>query len=175
MEWLFTSSAWLGAVVIFFARVVNMALDTLRVFMVVRSHRTVTWVLGFIQTVIYVLVFNYVIQDLDNVINLVAYAGGFATGNVVGMWIEGRMAVGHTHIRIVSPGRGSALAERLREEGFAVTEVSGRGKDGMVSVLLLSVERRKVNRVQSIAQGVDENSFITAEDLRPMQRGFWGK
>lgn len=175
MEWLFTTSVLLGALVIFLARVINMALDTLRVFMVVRSRRSVAWILGFVQTIIYVLVFTYVIQDLDNMVNLIAYAGGFATGNVVGMWIEGRMAVGHTHIRIVSPARGSALSERLREEGFAVTEISGRGKDGMVSVLLLSVERRNVKHVQKIAHEVDENSFITAEDLRPMQRGFWGK
>lgn len=175
MEQLIGNSVWLGALFIFLARVVNMALDTLRVFMVVRNRRAIAWVMGFAQTLIFVLVFTYVIQDLDNVLNLIAYAGGYATGNVVGMWIEARMAVGHSNIRIMSPSRGSALAERLREEGFAVTELSGRGKDGMVSVLLLSVTRRSINHVQQIAQEVDENAFITAEELRPMQRGFWGR
>jgi uncharacterized protein YebE (UPF0316 family) len=175
MEAFMSANVWLGALLIFFARLINLSVDTMRVFMVVRGRKGTAWILGFIQTVIYVLVFSFIIQDITNIINLVAYAGGFATGNVVGMWIEGRMAVGHLHLRVISPSRGAAISERLREEGFAVTEISGRGKDGMVTLLNVSVMRRDAERVQDIICEVDENAFISAEELRPIQRGFWGR
>ena len=108
MELVFSSQAWLWAGLIFVLRVANMSLDTVRVMMVMRGRRLAAWILGFIQTVIYVGVLTTVIQDLTNVLNLVAYAGGFATGNVVGMWVEERLAIGHSHLRIISTQLGSA-------------------------------------------------------------------
>ena len=175
MEAFMSAHVWLGALLIFLGRVINMSLDTVRVFMSVRGRKGLAWILGFFQTVIYVLLFAFIIQDITNLINMIAYAGGFATGNVVGMWIEGRMAVGHLHVRVISPSRGAAISERLRDEGFAVTEISGRGKDGMVTLLNVSVLRKNAQQVENIICEVDENAFISAEELRPIQRGFWGK
>jgi uncharacterized protein YebE (UPF0316 family) len=68
---------------------------------------------------------------------------------------------------------GSAIAERIREEGFAVTEIPARGKDGMVTLLNLSVLRRYVAQVHQIVNQIDPTAFITAEDVRPVRRGFW--
>jgi uncharacterized protein YebE (UPF0316 family) len=151
-----------------------MALDTVRALVVLRGRKGLTWILGVLQTVIYVYVLTTVIQDLTNVVNLAAYATGFATGNVVGMWIEERIALGHIQIQIVSPNLGTAIAERLREEGFAVTEFSGRGKDGAVTMISASVLRKNAKRAHQIVSEVDGEAFITAENLQPVRRGFWG-
>ncbi len=113
------------------------------------------------------------LSDLDNLLNVVGYAAGFATGNVVGMLIEERLAIGHTHINIVSSRRGSAIAEHLRADGYAVTEIPARGKDGMVSLLNLSVLRKNGEKVRKLVNQIDPDAFITAEDVRPIRRGFW--
>ena len=113
------------------------------------------------------------LQNLGNPLNVIGYAAGFATGNVVGMLIEERLAIGHTHMRIVSSSRGSAIADKLRDEGYAITEIPGRGKDGMVTVLNCSVLRKNVSRVQNLINEIDSEAFITAEDVRPVRRGFW--
>ena len=125
------------------------------------------------QTVIYVAVLTTVINDLSNILNVVAYAGGYATGNVVGMWVEERLAIGHINLRIISPGLGTAIVKRLREEGYAVTEIPARGKDGAVTLVNASIYRRHVGAVMDIVQEVDAEAFMTAEDTRPVRRGFW--
>jgi uncharacterized protein YebE (UPF0316 family) len=168
-----TSQAWLGAGLIFLLRVLNMALDTLRVMSVVRNRKFFAWWLGFFQTVIFVIVLNTVIQDLNNILNVVAYSAGFATGNVVGMWVEERLAIGHVSLRIISPAMGSAIAKQMREAGYAVTEVPARGKDGAVTLLHAGVYRRQVSRVMELVTKVDPEAFMTAEDMRPVRRGFW--
>ena len=173
MELVFSSQAWMWAGLIFVLRVANMSLDTVRVMMVMRGRRLAAWILGFIQTVIYVGVLTTVIQDLTNVLNLVAYAGGFATGNVVGMWVEERLAIGHINLRIISPKLGNAIVKRLRDNGYAVTEIPARGKDGAVTLLNASLYRRQVGVVMAIVQDVDAEAFMTAEDVRPVRRGFW--
>jgi uncharacterized protein YebE (UPF0316 family) len=89
------------------------------------------------------------------------------------MWIEERLAIGHVSITIVSSRRGAAIADHLRAEGFAVTEIPARGKDGMVSLLTSSVLRKNVADVRNLVNEIDAEAFITAEDVRPVRRGFW--
>jgi uncharacterized protein YebE (UPF0316 family) len=173
MDILLMPSAWLGAFVIFALRVCDMTLDTLRLLFVVRGRKGIAWVLGFCQSMIYVFAISSVLANLDNPINLIGYAAGFATGNVVGMMIENKLAVGHIHLQIVSPRRGVALAQSLREAGFAVTEIPARGKDGMVHVLSCDVLRKNVAKAEKIIHSVDDGAFVTSEDVRPIWRGFW--
>lgn len=172
-DFLFSPSAWLAALTIFGLRVTDMALDTLRMLFVVRGRKTVAWVLGFFQAVIFVVAFTRVLTHLDNPLNVLGYAAGFATGNVVGMLIEERLAVGHLHLRIISPKRSAALAKALRAGGFAVTEIRARGKDGVVGLLSVSVLRKDVAVAKAIVHETDEHAFVTSEDVRPIWRGFW--
>lgn len=173
METILSLSAWLSAGLIFFLRVSDMTLDTLRVLVMMRGKKSIAWMLGLFQSLIFVLAISSVLSNLDNPLNILGYASGFATGVVVGMLIEERLALGHVQISIVSSRRGAAIAERLREEGFAITEIPARGKDGVVSLLNCSVLRRNVKRVQEIVNEVDDSAFITAEDVRPVRHGFW--
>ncbi len=173
MELVLTPQAFLGAGLIFLLRVMDMSLDTLRVLVVMRGRKGIAWVLGFFQALIFVLAISSVLSNLDNPLNIIGYAAGFATGNVVGMWIEERLAIGHVHLNVVSSRLGTAIAERMRAEGYAVTEIPARGKDGMVTLLNISVLRKNVIQVHKIVNQVDPSAFITAEDVRPVRRGFW--
>jgi uncharacterized protein YebE (UPF0316 family) len=89
------------------------------------------------------------------------------------MWIEEKIAVGYTHLRITSPRRGAELAKRLRVEGYAVTEIAAQGKDGMVTLLNCNVLRKKAPEVEEIIIKSDPEAFVTAEAVRSVQRGFW--
>jgi uncharacterized protein YebE (UPF0316 family) len=173
MEFLLSPAAWLAALWIFALRVSDMTLDTLRMLFVVRGHKGIAWTLGFFQAGIFVVAITSVLKNLDNPLNIVGYAAGFATGNVLGMWIEERLAVGHLQLNIISPTRGAAVASALREANFGVTEIPARGRDGMVSVLSVSVLRKDMARAEEVVRGADPEAFMTAEDVRPMRRGFW--
>ena len=173
MNNLLSLSAWLAAGLIFALRVSDMTLDTLRVLTVMRGRKGIAWILGFFQSAIFVLAITSVLQNLDNPLNILGYAAGFATGNVVGMFIEEKLAIGHLQLSIISPRRGTAIAERLRQAGYAITEIPARGKDGMVTLLSCSVLRKSADQVRGIVNEIDDSAFITAEDVRPIRRGFW--
>src|SRR5512137_453094 len=102
MEILLSPQAWLAAGLIFLLRVSDMTLDTLRVLVVMRGRKGIAWVLGFFQSIIFVTAITSVLANLDNPLNILGYAAGFATGNVVGMLIEERLAIGHIQLSIVS-------------------------------------------------------------------------
>ncbi len=163
-----------GGLFVFAMRVADMSLDTLRMLFVVRGRKAIAWTLGFFQAAIFVIAITRVLSNLDNPLMVLGYAAGFATGNVVGMLIEERLAVGHIHLSIVSSRRGAALTQALREAGFAVTEVPARGKDGMVHMLNVSVLRKDVPDVERVVHAVDAEAFVTSADVRPVRHGFWG-
>jgi uncharacterized protein YebE (UPF0316 family) len=168
-----STTAWLGALGIFGLRVSDMTCDTLRMLFVVRGRKGIAWVLGFVQSAIFVIAITTVLQHLDNPLNIIGYAAGFATGNVVGMLIEERLAVGHVKISVVTQHLGAAVSTALRDGGFAVTEIPARGRDGMVSMLSVSVLRKDVSKVETIVYEKDADAFVIAEDVRPLSRGFW--
>ncbi|MBT3313320.1 MAG: DUF2179 domain-containing protein [Anaerolineae bacterium] len=172
-ELLLTFPAWAYALTIFVLRVIDMALGTLRFLVGMRGSKGASWLLGFFQAVIFVVAITSVLSNLDNPLNIISYAAGYATGGVLGVWIEGKMAIGYVRVEVISSLRGAELAESLRDAGFAVTEVSARGKDGMVSVLNVAVLRKQVNLAAKIIREVDEDAFVTTEEMRAVNRGFW--
>ena len=163
----------LMALGIFLLRIGDMSLDTLRVLFVVRGKKLLAWCLGFGQSMLFVIAISVALANLDKPLNILAYAAGFATGNVIGMLIEGRLAIGYTQVTVISATRGAAIAEKLRASGYAVTEIPARGMQGTVSMLHLGVKRKDMNEVETVILEADPNAFITAEDVRPIRRGFW--
>jgi uncharacterized protein YebE (UPF0316 family) len=164
----------LSAIPIFFLRVVDVSLYTVRLMMVVRGRKALAWTFAFFQSFVFVTALQMVLSDLGDWAKFLGYAAGFATGILTGMWLESRMAVGYTHLRVISPRRGAELAERLREAGFAVTEISGMGRDGVVNLLSCNVLRKQAGQLESLVQQIDPEAFMTAEDVRKVDGGFWG-
>jgi uncharacterized protein YebE (UPF0316 family) len=169
-----TVQALFFALLIFLVRVIATSLDTLRVIFTLRSNKFWVWLLGFTNSVIFVMTIAFILADTRNILNVVAYAGGFATGNVIGMLVEEKLALGFSEVRVISPKRGAAILEKLRQHNYAVTEIPARGKDGMVTVLTCSVLRREVREIERLVREADERAFITTEDVVAVRRGFWG-
>ena len=140
MEALF-ASAW-GPLVIFCLRIVDVSLATLRMLLAVRGIKMVAPFIGFFEVLVWILAVGTAIRHLDSPLHLIGYAGGFATGTLVGLMIEERMALGMANIRVVSRHGGVELAEALRERGFGVTEFAGQGREGHVEVLDAVLRRR---------------------------------
>lgn len=170
---IFQLPAFMITIIIFILRVADMTLDTLRVLFVVRGRKGLAWILGFFQSALWVIAITSVLSNLENPWNIVAYAAGFATGNVVGIMIEQGLAIGHSHMQIISQRLGSAIADTVRNVGYAATELPARGRDGMVSVISCSMRRKDVENVRKMVQEIDPQAFITVEDIRPIHRGYW--
>ncbi|MBN1231640.1 MAG: DUF2179 domain-containing protein [Anaerolineales bacterium] len=173
MDFVFSSSTLLGAGLIFILRVLNMSLDTIRIMFSVRNKKTMTFILGFIQTIIYVVVLQQVLESLDNLLNILAYAAGFSIGNVFGMWLGEKLAVGQIDIRIITAENPVGLIKTLRDENYAVTEIKAKGKEGKVTVLLVCVNRKHVPNVREIVERVSPDAFMTEDEMGHTAHGYW--
>ena len=164
-------AAILPALTIFALRIIDISMYTMRLMMLVRGRKAFTWLFAFFQSFVYVTALRAVLADIGAPLKVLAYAAGFATVMVVGMWLESRLAVGNTHLRIISLGRGAEIAERLRSAGYPITEIAAHGRDGTVTLLNLNVPRRQSKQAVYIASQADPQVFVTAESMRLIQRG----
>jgi len=160
-------------ILIFFARIVDMSFDTMRIIMVGRGRKVVAAVLGFFEVSIWLLVARQVIANLPNIGCFFAYAFGFATGNFVGMWIEERMAGGAQSIRVIVSQNGGKLAEALKSKGYGVTVLPAQGAKGPVDMLFTVANRKDMQSVIQIIELINPQSFYTIEDVRYANEGIF--
>ena len=164
--------AWALPVGIFVLLSLNSALDAMRMLSLARGRRSAAWLTGFTQSILFVTAVGGLFSNLNNPWTLVAYAGGVATGGVLGILAEARLAPGHRLVRIVSSRCGTAIAAALRDHGWGATEFAARGQDGMVALIWCHVPRRDAGFVTNAALDLDPEAFITAENVR-LSHGGW--
>src|SRR5919199_5468448 len=160
-----------GPFVIFGARIVDVSLDTGRVLSAVRGNRAAAAGLGFFQALIWIIVVGNAIKHLDSAWHVLGYAAGFAAGTLIGITIEGALAYGLSTVRIVSQHGGAEIAEALRQRGYGVTEIPGRGREGQVQIVNSVVQRQHLDEVMGIVERLDPHAFVTVEEPKILRGG----
>ncbi|MEX2530140.1 MAG: DUF2179 domain-containing protein [Gemmatimonadota bacterium] len=162
----------LGPLIIFLLRIVDVSLATVRMLLIIRGQRMIVPILGFFEAAIWVVAVGVAIQNLHSFLHIFGYAAGFGAGSVVGLWLEGKLAMGLATLRIISRDDGEEVASNLRTRGFGVTELAGYGRSGKVEILLSIVKRRQVKEVVKAVEAVDPDAFISVEEPRAIRRGW---
>ena len=163
----------LGALFVFAMRVLDMSLDTLRMLFVMRGRKLLAGGIGAVQASVFILAVSQVLKGPLDPLKVLGYAVGFGAGVMLGMVAEERLALGFGMFRIYSPQHGPAIAAALRGAGHAATEFLATGRDGEMVVVNCAVSRRDRQSVKDIIDRVDPRAFVTVDDVRPLQHGYF--
>ncbi|MBN1687675.1 MAG: DUF2179 domain-containing protein [Candidatus Omnitrophica bacterium] len=162
----------LNALLIFFLRVTDVSLGTVRMVMVTRGHRLTAAAIGFFEITIWVVAVSKVISHLTNWFYVFGYSGGFAAGTLCGMFLVEKLAIGYVMIKIVSSEKGKEVTEAIRQGGHGATMTQAQGYAGHVSLINVVVSRKYVPDVIEIAKKIDENIFLIVEDVPKVVGGY---
>lgn len=155
---------------IFIARIADVSLGTIRIIFVAKGMKNIAPVIGFFEILIWLLAISRIFQDLDNWIAYLAYAGGFAAGNYIGMLLEERLAIGHEMIRVITKTEAGDLVSELKDSGFGVTSIKATGVEGEVGVVYIIVKRSMVKPVLEIINDYNPHALYTIESIRLVNR-----
>jgi len=153
-------------ILIFFARISDQTIGTLRLMYVSKGIKNLATFLGFLESLIWLLAVSQIFKHLDNPLNYVAYAGGYAMGNYIGIYLEGRLSIGNVIVRVVPKKDTTELLSYLRANNFGVTAVDGEGMLGKVKVLFSVVKRKELNHFIEIVNRYNPNAFYSIEDVK---------
>ena len=161
-----------GPLLIFLLRIVDVSMATTRTLLAMRNARLVVPIIGFFEVLIWIFAVGSAIRNMGSPWHVLGYASGFAVGNVVGLWIEEKLAMGLASIQIVSRTGGVELAVALRDRGFGVTQWAGQGRDGKVEVAHTVVKRRQIEEVLAVVDEWGPDAFVSVEEPRAIRRGW---
>lgn len=155
---------------IFLARVIDVSLGTMRTLSTIQGRTQLAFLLGLTEVSIWLFVISAVVRSIsDSPILGLFYALGFATGNVVGILLERKIAFGHVNLRIITTKNGQAMASKVRETGYPVTCFTGEGLSGPVTELYILCRRRDLNHVVQVAQEIEQDVFFVTEPVGIMR------
>lgn len=161
--------------IIFFSRILDVSLGTMRIILISRGHKNIAPLLGFFEVLIWLTAISKALQNLNGIASTLVYAGGFAAGNYVGMLLEEWIPIGYQSIRVITKRKATRLPELLRKMGLGVTEIDGEGMEGQISLLYVVVAKKQVKPVLKAIKELHPKAFITIEDVRYYHSGFFAQ
>lgn len=178
MEALMESWWWAWVILpflIFFSRILDQSIGTLRVIFVSKGMKNIAPFFGFFEVIIWLLAVAQVMKHLGNPMSYIAYGAGFAMGNYIGILIEERLSLGTVLIRIVPKKDTTALIVHLKDQGFGVTQIDALGAMGtQVKILFTIIKRKNMQKVISAINQYNPHAFYTIEEVKTVKEGYFG-
>ncbi len=161
--------------IIFAINIVYVTFFTVRMILTMKGYRYIAASVSMVEVVIYVVGLGLVLDNLNQIQNLVAYAVGYGCGVIVGTKIEEKMALGYITVNVISVETNINLPLLLREKGFGVTDWSANGLDGDRLAMQILTPRKYELKLYTIIKEIDPRAFIIAYEAKTIHGGFWVK
>lgn len=158
---------------IFLARISDQTIGTLRLIFISKGQKVLAPLLGFFEVIIWLIAVGQIMKHLDNILCYIAYGGGFAMGNYIGMVVEEKLSLGNLLVRIIPKKDTSDLIAYLRENSFGVTSVSAVGSKGNVDIVFTIIKRKELEDVVAIINRFNPNAFYTIEEVKAINEGIF--
>ena len=160
------------SLVIFFARIVDVSLGTIRVNMIIRRKKTIAAMVGFVEVTIFISIIVRIIKDIDNIYGILAYGAGFAVGTVIGILISEKLSRDLVSTNIISKEYNNEIKELLSKEDFGFTCYKGAGRQGEVEIINVVCNHFNLPRLNKLIQNKDPGAFVVSYMLDKIRGGF---
>ncbi|MFH1390986.1 MAG: DUF5698 domain-containing protein [Candidatus Diapherotrites archaeon] len=151
---------------IFLARIVDVSMGTLRVIFIAKGFKYYAPIVGFFESVIWLLAISQIILNITNTWLIIVYGLGFAAGTFSGIWLEEKISLGKARIRFVIRTNYIAVMDALEKEGYRLTVVTADYKRDTAKIITLLTDRKKIKKVIKIVNGINSKVFYSIEDVR---------
>jgi uncharacterized protein YebE (UPF0316 family) len=156
---------------IFFARITDQTIGTLRLIFLSKGFKYLAPFLGFFEVIIWLLAVSQIMKHLDNAMCYIAYGSGFAMGNYIGMAIEQKLSLGNVIIRLILKQENDDMITYLYSQNFGLTVVDATGARGKVKVIFSIIKRKDIKQFISIVDEYEPGAFYTIEEVKTANEG----
>ncbi|SDM66210.1 DUF2179 domain-containing protein [Sediminibacillus halophilus] len=161
--------------IILIINIVYVSFSTIRMILTLKGRRYIAAIVSMFEITIYVLGLGLVLDNLDQIENIIAYALGFGIGVVVGSMIEEKLALGYITVNVISSDPEIEFTKQLRDKGYGVTSWYAYGMDGDRLAMQILTPRKYELQLYETIRLIDSKAFIIAYEPKQIYGGFWVK
>ena len=157
------------------AKITEITIQSLKTCMMVKGQRLKAAGLGFVECTIWGLVISTIISTLgDNLVLLLFYCMGYATGLFLGSTIENKIALGTSNLELIaSDDSTKKITAYLKENNRGYTVFEGHGSKDKMNMIFIVLPRRETPRVlKDIRRTCDNKVFVVASDVSKYAGGY---
>lgn len=172
MDFLTSDSVWMY-LFIFFGKIIEVSVATIRIVLINRGERTKGSIIAFVEIVLWIFITGTVLADFrNNPLKIVVFSLAFAIGNFVGSWLESKIALGLSTIQVITCNPHEELVNTLRANNLAVTVMDGEGKEGPRKILLIHLKRNRIASTVKLINKTSANCVVSVSDVKMLRGGF---
>ncbi|XMB72179.1 DUF5698 domain-containing protein [Mycoplasmatota bacterium WC30] len=170
----FATVALWEVLLIFFAKVIEVAISTLRIIYINKGFRTLGTILSLVEILLWVFIASRVIIGVaETPMKGLIYSLGFAAGVYVGSILENYLAVGKIYIQaIIMREEASKVIKELRDAGYGVTVMAAQGKLRSRKVLMIFASRKNKEKIIALINKLDDDALIVANEVSLVKGGY---
>ncbi|MDD4003256.1 MAG: DUF5698 domain-containing protein [Clostridia bacterium] len=173
MDFLQGSGIWVY-LFIFFGKITEVTLATLRYILINRGERKKGSFIAFFEVTLWLFVAGSVLTGFsEDLIKALLYCVAFALGNFLGSYLEGKLALGLSTVQVICDCENyQQIANLLRQHKLAVTSIDGQGREGSKKILFIHLKRSRITEAVKLLNQISEKLVITITDLRVVSGGY---
>lgn len=160
---------------IFFVRIIDVSLGTVRTLITVKGRTLLASMVGFVEVFVWFVIVKEALNTTETSLWVaIAYSLGFATGTYIGGYLSDRFIKGNFSVQVVTSGQNNQLLEMIRKEGYGVSVIDVKGQDHTKEKYMLFIEIKKNNfeHLKKLIHSVDPKAFIVVNETKYVQNGY---
>lgn len=166
-------NAYTMVLIILIINIFYVSFFTVRMILTMKGFKYFAALVSMIEVVIYISGLTLVLDNLNEIQNIIAYAVGFGIGVLVGMIIEEKLALGYITVDVVSSNPDLPLTRKLREKGYGVTSWHSYGMDGDRLSMQILTPRKYERALYEDIKSIDPKAFMISYEPSQIHGGFW--
>ena len=160
-------------IIILVSKILENALSTVRLIVVANGKKLLGAILNTVVSIIWVFTAGIVIIDIsEDLIKVLFFCIGSGIGSYVGSYIENKLALGSNLLMCIIDKNELETIKKLRQKGYAITTISGYGKDTEKYILLIFTTRKKRNKLVEDIKSLNNKCMIISEVATPIYGGY---
>lgn len=160
---------------IFFARIIDVSLGTVRTVLIVKGKNLSTALIAFFEVFIWFMVAREALNtEIKSILIPIFYAGGYATGTLLGSYLSNRFVDGLVGVQvIIKRNKTNKIINEIRDKGFGVSVVDlkndyeGEAKD----LLIIQINKKSLKTITKIIRTIDPDAFVVINETKYAQNG----
>ena len=157
---------------IFFAKLIEVAIFTIRIVYSTRGNKKVAVLLGAVGITIWLIVVSSVLLNLsEDPLRAVFYVLAFSLGVYFGIIIEDKLALGLAQIEVIAECETAReITEKFRTLSYRATTFNCEGLEGKKMSIVLKMHRKDIPRAMDLL-GDYPHLFVTITDIKELPIG----
>ncbi|MBE6585583.1 MAG: DUF2179 domain-containing protein [Ruminococcaceae bacterium] len=157
------------------AKIIEITIQSLKTCMMVKGQRLKAAGLGFIECTIWGLVISTLISTLgDNLLLLLFYCAGYATGLFLGSTLESKIALGTSNLELIANDDSTKkITAYLQENNRGYTVLEGHGSKEKMNMIFIVLPRKETPKtLKEIRKVCDNKVFVAVSEVSKYAGGY---